>query len=114
MHDTNELFKFMDEVVKLKCDLILIHPFADGNGRCVRGFINKILEYAGLPPIYIKENERTEYHKAMNKANTEGDYKDINTFYRYKVCDSIVELDINQRIHDAKEESKQKTLGTLN
>ena len=28
----------------------------------------------------------------------EGDYTDIRNFYRYKVCDSIVELDINPRI----------------
>ena len=34
----------------------------------------------------------------MNKANNEGDYTDIQNFYRYKVCDSIVELDINPRI----------------
>ena len=60
--------------------------------------MNKLLEAAGLPPVYIKANERTEYHKAMNKANNEGDYTDIKNFYHYKVCDSIVELDINPRI----------------
>ena len=34
----------------------------------------------------------------MNKANNDGDYTDIKKFYHYKVCDSIVELDINPRI----------------
>ena len=34
----------------------------------------------------------------MNNANNEGDYTDIKNFYHYKVCDSIVELDINERI----------------
>ena len=53
---------------------------------------------AGLPPVYIKANERTEYHKAMNKANNEGDYADIKNLYYYKVCDFIVELDINPRV----------------
>ena len=47
--------------------------------------MNKLLEAAGLPPVYIKVNERTEYHKAMNKANNEGDYKDIKNFYHYNV-----------------------------
>lgn len=56
------------------------------------------MEYAGLPPIYIKLNERSEYHKAMNKANNENDYSLIKQFYRYKVCDSIIELDINEKL----------------
>ena len=34
----------------------------------------------------------------MNKAKNEGDYTEIKNFYRYKVCDSIVELDINPRV----------------
>lgn len=96
--DADLLLDYLDKAVVIGCKLIKIHPFGDGNGRAVRGFTNKLLEYAGLPPIYIKENERTEYHKAMNKANNEGDYTDIKNFYRYKVCDSIVELDINPRV----------------
>ena len=38
--------------------------------------------------------------KAMNKALLEDDYSDIKNFYRYKVCDSIVELDINDRVSE--------------
>ena len=96
--DAELLLAYLDECVTISCKLIKIHPFGDGNGRAVRGFTNKMLEYVGLPPIYIKANERTEYHKAMNKANNDGDYTDIKNFYRYKVCDSIVELDINPRL----------------
>ena len=51
-----------------------------------------------IPPVYIKARERTAYHLAMNKANNEGDYSYINNFYRYKICDSIIELDINERM----------------
>ena len=109
----SEILSYIDQVVKLKCDLILIHPFPDGNGRCIRGFTNKLLEDAGLPPIYIKENERTEYHKAMNLANNEHDYSEINNFYKYKICDSIVELDINQRVKEKNDTDKVKALGTL-
>lgn len=96
--DADVMLDYLDEVVRIGCRIIKVHPFKDGNGRTVRGFMNKMLEAAGLPPVYIKVNERTEYHKAMNKANNEGDYTDIQNFYRYKVCDSIVELDINPRI----------------
>ncbi len=105
--DPEKLLDYLDKCVVLQCKLIKIHPFSDGNGRTVRGFINKLLENAGLPPIYIKVNERTEYHKAMNKANNEGDYADIKQFYRYKVCDSIIELDINERL---KERPAQKQI----
>lgn len=99
-NDADILLEYLDECVVLGCRIIKVHPFKDGNGRTVRGFINKMLETAGLPPVYIKENERTEYHKAMNKANNEGDYTDIKNFYHYKVCDSIVELDINPRVRN--------------
>lgn len=94
----DELLDYLDKCVILQCKLIKIHPFGDGNGRTIRCFINKIMEYAGLPPIYIKLNERNEYHKAMNKANNENDYSLIKQFYRYKVCDSIIELDINEKL----------------
>lgn len=104
-----DLLSYLDECVELKCDLIKIPPFSDGNGRTIRGFINKLLEDAGLPPIYIKSGERTEYHRAMNLANNEGNHTEIKNFYRYKICDSIVELDINGRLREeSKEERRQK------
>ena len=107
--DVDKMLDFLDQVVELKCQLIKIHPFGDGNGRTVRAFINKLLEDGGLPPIYIKANERTEYHNAMNKANGEyPDDSDIKAFYRYKICDSILELDINQRLKKEREEVIEK------
>ena len=104
--ELNELLNYLDKCVIVGCKLIKVHPFVDGNGRTIRGFINKLLEDAGLPPIYIKVNERTEYHLAMNKANNEENYDFIKGFYRYKVCDSIIELDINERIKAQNSEFK--------
>lgn len=109
--DYSNIFDFVTEVVKLKCRLIKIHPFNDGNGRTVRCFINKILEEAGIPPVYIKLNERTEYHKAMNLANNEGDYTSITNFYLYKICDSIIELDINERVKEERAARKNEAEG---
>lgn len=86
--------------------------FADGNGRTIRGFINKLLEDVNLPPIYIKATERTEYHKAMNLANNEGDYSDIKNFYRYKICDSIIELDINDTVRKYNKQHRADPSGT--
>lgn len=104
--NADDLLNYLDKCVIIGCKLIKVHPFSDGNGRTIRGFINKLLEDAGLPPIYIKMNERTEYHTAMNYANNEGNYTFIKGFYRYKVCDSIIELDINER---TKQNAKTKT-----
>ena len=100
---TDKLLEYLDNCVVIGCKLIKVHPFDDGNGRTIRGFINKLFEDVGLPPIYIKANERTEYHLAMNKANNEY----IKGFYRYKVCDSIIELDINNRIKKQDNEKKK-------
>lgn len=97
----DEMMRYLDECIELKCKLIWVHPFPDGNGRTVRAFINKLLEDAGLPPIYIKDRERTEYHTAMNLAIGENDYSAIKAFYRYKICDSIIELDISDRLKNS-------------
>lgn len=110
-HDSMDaLFAYIDRCVELKCKLIKVHPFQDGNGRTIRGLFNKIFEDAGLPPVYIKENERTEYHKAMNLANNEGDYTYIKNFYYYKICDSIIELDINERTKKVPQNNPQKKI----
>lgn len=110
--NVNELLDYLDKCVVVGCELIKVHPFSDGNGRTIRGFINKLLEDAGLPPIYIKVNERTEYHLAMNKANNEENYDFIKSFYRYKICDSIIELDINERIKSQNIEYKKNMYKT--
>ncbi|MDD6878886.1 MAG: Fic family protein [bacterium] len=106
--DMDALFNYMDKCIELNCALIKIHPFIDGNGRVVRGFTNKLFEDAGLPPVYIKPNERAEYHKAMSLAINENDYTAIKNFYRYKVCDTIIELDINNRVRTENQENYQK------
>ena len=96
--DAGLMLEYLDRCVILGCELIRVHPFTDGNGRTIRGFINKLLEDAGFPPVYIKLEEKAEYHDAMGKAIGDGDYTEIKNFYRYKICDSIVELDINERL----------------
>jgi len=106
-NDYSDIFEFVSSCVKLKCALIKMHPFEDGNGRTIRCFINRIFEEAGIPPVYIKANERTEYHTAMNKANNDDDYTSITNFYLYKICDSIIELDINERMKAERERVKE-------
>lgn len=107
----SHIFEFVNTCIILKCRLIKIHPFDDGNGRTVRCFINRIFEEAGIPPVYIKANERTEYHLAMNEANNEGNYNTITNFYLYKICDSIIELDVNEQVKkERQQQNAEKTL----
>jgi Fic family protein len=47
-----------------------IHPFADGNGRIARIFMNLIIIKAGLPPIFIKEVNRTEYMACFENSDS--------------------------------------------
>lgn len=93
-NDFDELFKYIEECIKLNTDLIRIHPFFDGNGRCIRGFTNMMFELANIPPIYILKSERLKYRQAIRKTDI-GEYDDLINFYYYKICDSIVELQLN-------------------
>ena len=43
----------------------------------------------------------------MNKANNDDDYTSITNFYLYKICDSIIELDINERMKAERERVKE-------
>lgn len=91
--DFSKLIPYINDCIKLNVELIRIHPFADGNGRTSRALTNLLFKLVNIPPVYVKESERNEYIKAMNKAAVDKDYNEIITFYYYKICDSIIELD---------------------
>ena len=62
-----KLIEYINDCLKLKCKLIHIHPFYDGNGRTMRAMINLLFKLAGLPPIYVKFAERKNvYHETEN------------------------------------------------
>ncbi|MBR3363174.1 MAG: Fic family protein [Bacilli bacterium] len=103
------ILNYIDECLKLKCHLIQIHPFSDGNGRIIRAFINKLFILAGIPPIYVHAKEKEVYHNAMFKAITEEDFSSLNYFYLVKICQSIYELSINPN-HDLKRKTDFKKI----
>ena len=99
------MMDYIDKSIELKCRLIEMHPFQDGNGRTFRALVNLLFRKVNLPPIYVKRTEKGDYIEAMDRAVRLKDTSSIKKFYYYKICDSIVELDINERI---KKEEKVK------
>lgn len=93
--NVSELINYIDKCVILNCKLIKIHPFSDGNGRSVRTFMNLLFRLANIPPVYIENKEKYKYREAMGRALAENDYTDIKDFYHFKICDSIIALDVH-------------------
>lgn len=58
---------------------VSIHPFVDGNGRISRLIMNFLLKKKGYPWINMYMRQRSEYLKAVRKANGE-QYKPILEF----------------------------------
>ena len=91
------LLPYIDRAIELKCKLVEIHPFPDGNGRTCRALLNILFRSIGLPPIYVKNSEKDEYIDAMDAAIRNKDLSKIKSFYYYKICDSIYDLDVSER-----------------
>ena len=92
--ENTNVFDYIMECIKLTVDLIKLQPFNDGNKRTFRALLNLLLTKVGIPPIYIKQEERDVYKKELLKAICKNDYEDLFQFYFYKIADSIVSLDI--------------------
>jgi len=108
-YNQGDIFGYIEDCIKLNVELIKLQPFADGNKRTFRALTNLLLKRVNIPPIYIELNERDEYKKALVKAMKNNDYNDIIQFYYYKICDSIITLDIkNSQIHENDNDLKKQ------
>ncbi|MFH1728437.1 MAG: Fic family protein [Pseudomonadota bacterium] len=50
-------------------ELVSIHPFVDGNGRCARLLMNLILIKHGFLPAIVLNNDRRKYYNTLEKAH---------------------------------------------
>lgn len=94
----DELFQWMNRNAHKYSPLVMgaiihhwlawIHPFADGNGRVARMFLNFYLLQKGYPEIIIKISERDLYYNALIKAD-KGDIADVVELLADNIRDSI-------------------------
>ena len=68
---------FIERIAQLHHRLTVIHPFADGNGRTTRAFLNLLLMRHGVLPVYIKMDEKNTYYEALSRADSEGKLDDL-------------------------------------
>lgn len=61
----------------LHSEFVFIHPFIDGNGRTARLLMNFEAMKNGYLPIIIRNESRTRYYDALDKAATTHDYADF-------------------------------------
>ena len=77
---TLPLSEYIKGVVRLHHKLTVIHPFADGNGRTTRAFMNMLFVRGKVCPVYIKVKEKSAYIKALGIADRTGN------------CDALYEV----------------------
>lgn len=60
-----------ERLAKIHCRFEQIHPFLDGNGRTGRLVLNLILVRLGYPPAIIYKRQRSEYLRALDRADAD-------------------------------------------
>lgn len=69
--------EFVKHVARIHHRITVIHPFPEGNGRTSRAFMNVQLVRAGLPPIYIKVEDKPAYIDALSLADKTNIYDEL-------------------------------------
>jgi Fic family protein len=67
---------------------IRIHPFDDGNGRMARLLTNYILLFFDYPPLIIETQKKSEYIKALRRAD-KGSLAELKKFFGLNLIDGI-------------------------
>lgn len=86
------LSEYIKHVARIHHRLTQIHPFADGNGRTTRAFMNIQLVRSGIVPIYIEVDNKNEYLNALAVADKTNNYDMLYEFVYKHIIKSQVEL----------------------
>lgn len=79
---------FPAALAELHCRFEQIHPFLDGNGRAGRLLLNLILVRLGYPPAIIYKRQRSEYLRALRRADT-GDCGSLGELVARAILDNL-------------------------
>ncbi len=90
---SGELEEYIRSAIRFHAKLIEIHPFSDGNGRSTRALLNLLMKYVGLPPTYVKLEEKDKYCEALETAILENNTKKLEQFFLFKIANAIIEND---------------------
>ncbi len=91
---------------KLHYDLVLIHPFDDGNGRIARLLMNLLLIKYGFPPAIIKTEDKNNYFAALRQADG-GQLGVFGEYIAVCVCQSLKVMLAGARGEDLEEAGEQ-------
>ncbi len=90
--DQYDFGSYIDKISFIHHRITQIHPFADGNGRCARAFLNWMLKLKGLPPIYIKFTRKEKYYAALKKADTDHQYKELTRIIIQEIFRTMLKI----------------------
>lgn len=110
LFDDIENTQNIKDIIKLHLDFVSIHPFSDGNGRCVRLLMNLLLMQNGFCPIIIRPRDRKRYINSIEKAQLTGDDSDYIKFMLSRLSHSF---DTIFDIYEPKDEIDNEKLMTV-
>lgn len=79
---------FAEKLAAIHCRFEQLHPFLDGNGRTGRLVLNLILVRLGYPPAIIYKRQRSEYLRALRRADA-GDCGSLGELVARAILDNL-------------------------
>ena len=90
--DKMSISDYIDEVVKIHYRITVIHPFNDGNGRVSRVMLNWLFKIIGLPPVYLKYDNKVAYYEALKEVDLNKDYSYLYEVFYREIIRSMIQL----------------------
>jgi hypothetical protein len=85
---STDALTFPEALARLHARFEQIHPFLDGNGRTGRLVLNLLLTRLGYPPVIVYKRERTQYLKALRRAD-QGDCGSLGELLARAILDNL-------------------------
>lgn len=96
--DSISVAEFIEKAIIIHHRLTVIHPFNDGNGRVSRVFLNWLFMLKGIPPIYLKYDDKERYYEALQQADLYQDYNPLKEVFFTEIIRTMIQLHDEGRI----------------